>query len=103
MKNSDCPGHKATLFMAVLLKGKDSAKASAKEKLLDLAKQTQDPSCAMLAAIALAMDGSWTEAVQMTKVHPTQEMQALCVFFYLGCNQVTQAEKKLQEMSGNND
>lgn len=103
MQGSDCPGHKATVFMAVLMRGKEQQKASAKEKLLALAKETQDMSCAMLAAIALAMDGSWTDAVQMTKVHPTQEMQALCVFFYLGCNQVTQAEKKLQEMSGNND
>lgn len=104
MQNSDCPGQKASALMAVIMKSRnETQKGSAKERLLDLAKETADMSTNMLAAIALAMDGSWTEAVQLTKAHPTLEMQALCVFFCLGCNQVGMAEKQLNEMAGNND
>jgi len=85
MQNSDCPGQKASALMAVIMKSRNEAqKASAKERLLDVAKETGDMSTNMLAAIALAMDGSWTEAVQLTKAHPTLEMQTLCVFFLLG-------------------
>jgi len=104
MQASDCPGQKAAALMAVIMKSRnETQKGSAKERLLDLAKETADMSTNMLAAIALAMDGSWTEAVQLTKAHPTLEMQALCVFFCLGCNQVGMAEKQLKEMAGNND
>jgi len=104
MQNSDCPGQKAAALMAVIMKSKnETQKGSAKERLLDLAKETADMSTNMLAAIALALDGSWTEAVQLTKAQPTLEMQALSVFFCLGCNQVGMAEKQLKEMAGNND
>jgi len=104
MQNSDCAGQRAAALMAVIMKSKnEQQKASAKERLVALAKETQDMSSAMLSAISLAMDGSWTEAVQLTKAHPTLEMQALCVFFCLACNQVTVAEKILHEMSGSND
>merc|ERR1711920_606965 len=64
---------------------------------------SHDMSCAMLAAIVLAIDGSWNDAVQFTTVHPTLEMQALCVFLCLSCRQVSMAEKKLAEMKGSND
>lgn len=104
MQNSDCPGQKAAALMAVIMKSRnEQQRASAKEHLMELAKQTQDMSTTMLAAITLAMDGSWTDAVQLTKAHPTLDMQALCVFFCLSCNQVTMAEKVLHEMSGTND
>merc|ERR1712039_133728 len=59
--------------------------------------------CSMLAAIANAMDGNWKEAAELTKAHPTLEMQALCVMFCLCCNQASMAEKMLQEMQGSND
>merc|ERR1712151_531137 len=47
--------------------------------------------------------GNWADAVKMASLHPTREMQALCIFFCLSCNQVSMAEKKLQEMSCQND
>jgi len=104
MQNSDCPGEQAAALMAVILKSRnEQQKASAKEKLYGLAAQTHDMSCAMMAAITYAMDGSWNDAVQQTKAHPTLEMQALCVFLCLSCNQFSMAEKKLAEMAGNND
>jgi len=104
MQNSDCPGQRAAAFMAVILKSRnDQQRGSAKERLLGLAKETHDMSSAMLAAITLALDGTWTEAAQMTKGHPTCEMQALAVFFALACNQVGMAEKMLGDMAGNND
>merc|ERR1711933_503633 len=78
-------------------------KAAAKEKLATLANNTLDVSCTMLSAICLAMDGSYKEAVQQTKAHPTLEMQALCVFTCLSCNQVAMAERQLADMAGNND
>merc|ERR1719335_2089968 len=81
----------------------ETQRASAKERLLTLAKETQDISCTMLAAIAHALDGNWAEAAELTKAHPTLEMQALCVFLCLCCNQVNMAETLLKEMSGNND
>lgn len=104
MQNSEIPGQKAAAFMAVIMKSKNEAQvSSAKEKLQNLAKETQDMGAAMLAAISLAADGSWTDAAQLTKAHPTLEMQALCVLFCLCCNQVNMAENLLKEMTGNND
>merc|ERR1719460_1645629 len=90
--------------MAVIMKSrKEEQKAAAKEKLANLASQTHDMSCSMLSAVCLAMDGSWNEAVQQTKAHPTLEMRALAVFMCLSCNQVSMAERHLNEMAGNND
>lgn len=104
MQQSECPGQRAACAMAVMTKAKqEPQKNAAKERLLTTAKESQDMSCAMLAAITLAMDGSYTEAVQMAKAHPTLEMQALCVFICLMCTQVHMADKLLQEMSGSND
>jgi len=103
-QKSDIPGQQAAAWMAMSLKApKDTQRQTGKEKLSALAKETQDMGCSMLAAIIAAMDENWNEAVSLTKGHPTLEMQALCVFFCLRCNQVNQAEKLLQEMSGNND
>merc|ERR1719478_831518 len=39
----------------------------------------------------------------MAQAHPTLEMQALCVFFALICNQVHMAEQMVHKMSGTND
>mmetsp|Transcript_47234 Transcript_47234/g.106240 ORF Transcript_47234/g.106240 Transcript_47234/m.106240 type:complete len:298 (+) Transcript_47234:493-1386(+) len=104
MQNSDCPGQRAAALMAVIMKSRnEQQKVAAKERLTALAKETQDMSSAMLSAISLAMDGSYTEAVQLTQAHPTLEMQALCVFLCLSCNQALMAEKMLHEMAGNND
>lgn len=104
MQNSDCPGQQAAALMAVILKSKnEQQRTAAKEKLIGLAAQSHDMSCAMLAAISLATDGSWNDAVQQTKAHPTLEMQALRVFLCLACNQFNMAEKAMAEMSGNND
>merc|ERR1712003_414696 len=81
----------------------EQQKAAAKETLASLASQTHDMSCSMLSAICLAMDGSYKEAVQQTKAHPTLEMQALCVFMCLSCNQASMAERQLADMAANND
>jgi len=103
-QNSDFPGQQAAALMAVILKSKnDAQKTSAKERLAKIATESHDMSCAILQAIVCAMDGSWNDAVQLTTMHPTLEMQALCVFLCLSCGQVGLAEKKLQEMKGNND
>merc|ERR1711972_14835 len=104
MQNSDIPGQRAAALMAVVMKSKNEQQVTAaKEKLQNLAKDTQDSSCTMLSAISMANDGSWAEAAQLTKTHPTLEMQALCVFFCLCCNQASMAESLIREMSGNND
>merc|ERR1719442_114934 len=84
--------------MIMLKSRQDAQRNLAKERLLSLAKETQDMSCTLLAAIAHAMDGNWKEAAEMTKAHPTLEMQALCVMFCLSCNQAGMAE-----MQGAND
>eukprot|EP00401_Gymnodinium_catenatum_P008392 CAMPEP_0117532818 /NCGR_PEP_ID=MMETSP0784-20121206/39564_1 /TAXON_ID=39447 /ORGANISM="" /LENGTH=294 /DNA_ID=CAMNT_0005329223 /DNA_START=53 /DNA_END=937 /DNA_ORIENTATION=+ len=102
MQHSENPGQKATALLAVITKSpKEQVKASAKDCLLKLAKD--DVTCAMLSAIAQAIDGSYTEAVQLAQAHPTVEVQALCVFFCLICNQVNMAEKMLNGMAGTND
>lgn len=104
MQNSQNPGQKATALFAVITKApKEQVRNSAKEHLLKLAKETQDMTATMLAAIVTAGDGSYTDAVQMCKTHPTLEMQALCVFFALLCNQAAMAEKMLLDMKGSND
>jgi len=104
MQNSECPGQQAAALMAVIMKSRnEQQKVAAKEKLASLANQTHDMTCSMMAAISLAMDGSFKEAVQQTKAHPTQDMQALCVFMCLSCNQVAMAERQIAEMAGNND
>jgi len=102
LQHSENPGQKATALLAVATKTpKEQVRASAKEHLLKLAKE--DVTCAMLAAIVQATDGNYTEAVQTAKAHPTLEMEALCVFFCVLCNQVGMAEKMLKDMSGTND
>lgn len=104
MQNSDNPGQKATALMAVIMKtSKEAQRDAAKEQLIQRAKETQDLSCSALAAICLAMDGSYNDATIMAKAHPTLEMQALCVFLCLICHQTSMAEKMLQAMSGTND
>jgi len=104
MQNSEIPGQRAAVFFMIMTRSRQEAqRASAKEKLLALARETQDMGCSMLAAIANAMDGNWKEAAELTKAHPTLEMQALCVMFCLCCNQASMAEKMLQEMQGSND
>jgi len=104
MQNSEYPGQRATVFMMIMLKSRQDAQRNlAKERLLTLAKETQDMSCTLLAAIAHAMDGNWKDAAEMTKAHPTLEMQALCVMFCLSCNQAGMAEKLVAEMQGAND
>lgn len=104
MQNSECPGQQAAALMAVILKSRnEQQRGAAKEKLANLAAQTHDMSCAMLYAVCLSMDGSWNDAAQQAKVHPTLEMQALTVFLCLSCNQFAMAEKKLSDMAGTND
>merc|ERR1712039_289604 len=57
MQNSEMPGQQAAALMAVILKSKnEQQRGSAKERLQTLASSSQDPSCAMLAAIVLSMD-----------------------------------------------
>merc|ERR1712186_276478 len=77
-QNSTNPGKKSTALFGVMTKSpKDQVKAQAKEHLVKLAKETQDVTCNMYAAISQAMDGSYAEAVQLCQQHPTLEMQAL--------------------------
>jgi len=104
MTTSEVPGQKAAALMAPILKAKsEEQKSKAKEKLSQLSKQTQDMNVAMFEAIVLSMDGSYNEAVQTARAHPTLEMQSLSVFVCLLCHQVATAEKVLKDMSGNND
>jgi len=104
MQNSEYPGQRATVFMMIMLKSRQDAQRNlARDRLLTLAKETQDMSCTLLAAIAHGMDGNWKDAAEMTKAHPTLEMQALCVMFCLSCNQAGMAEKLMNEMQGAND
>lgn len=104
LQNSEIPGQKAAALMAVILKSRNEEQvASAKERLANLTKETQDTSCTMLNSIVLASEGNWNEALQGTKAHPTLEMQALAVLLCLSCNQVTSAERLLKDMSGKND
>eukprot|EP00929_Paragymnodinium_shiwhaense_P120145 TRINITY_DN92035_c0_g1_i1.p1 TRINITY_DN92035_c0_g1~~TRINITY_DN92035_c0_g1_i1.p1 ORF type:complete len:297 (+),score=91.53 TRINITY_DN92035_c0_g1_i1:89-979(+) len=104
LQNSQNPGQKGTALFAVITKApKEEVRNSAKEHLLKLAKETQDMTATMLAAIVTAADGSYTDAVQMCKAHPTLEMQALCIYFALLCNQAQMAEKMLLDMKGTND
>jgi len=100
MQQSNIHGQKAAFYMKHFMIA-DTAERKAKPAGLiqELATTTQDMSCAQLAAITLAMDGNWADAVKMASAHPTQEMQALCIFFCLCCNQVSQAENKLKEMN----
>merc|ERR1712151_588632 len=103
-QNSTNPGKKAAALFGVMSKSqKEQVKASAKEHLVKLAKETQDVTCNMFTAISHAMDGSYAEAVQLCQAHPTLEMQGLAIYFALICNQVGMADKMLNEMTGTND
>mmetsp|Transcript_115003 Transcript_115003/g.199469 ORF Transcript_115003/g.199469 Transcript_115003/m.199469 type:complete len:296 (-) Transcript_115003:137-1024(-) len=104
MKESNCPGQRAASYMALASKSKtEQTRVAAKERLLKHAEETQDMNSCMLAASALARDGSFQEAINMTQAHPTLEMQALRVFFYLMCNQVGMAENQLKEADSSDD
>lgn len=104
MQNSENPGQKAAALSAIIAKSpKENVRASAKEHLMTLVKDTQDLTATMLASIVIANEGSYTEAVNMAQSHQTLEMQALCVFFCLACNQPGMAERMLNDMSGSND
>eukprot|EP00450_Noctiluca_scintillans_P038509 CAMPEP_0194480518 /NCGR_PEP_ID=MMETSP0253-20130528/3286_1 /TAXON_ID=2966 /ORGANISM="Noctiluca scintillans" /LENGTH=294 /DNA_ID=CAMNT_0039319911 /DNA_START=86 /DNA_END=970 /DNA_ORIENTATION=+ len=104
MTNSECPGQRASALSAIIAKTKnETQKGQAKERLVSLAKDTQDLTCNILAACMYAKEGSWQEAATLTQAHPTVEMQALRTFFLLSCNQVEQAEKVLRSLTGNGD
>jgi len=104
MQQSEIHGQKACFYMKhFMIANTPDRKQKAQGLITDLATSTQDMSCAQLAAITQAMQGDWAEAVKTASMHPTQEMQALCIFFCLCCNQIGMAEKRLQEMGGQND
>lgn len=104
MQNSENHGQKASALMAVISKSpKEQARLAAGEALKKLAKDTQDLTASMLAAIVTANEGNYTDAVQIAKGQQTLEMNALSIFFCLICNQVGMAERMLQEMKGTND
>lgn len=104
MQNSACHGQKAAAFMALASKSKnEQTKTAAKERLLKHAEESNDMNSCMLAASALARDGSFQEAINLTQAHPTCEMQALRVFIYLMCNQVGMAENQLKEAESSGD
>lgn len=101
---SDNPGQKATAYLTLMTKSKtEQQRITAKDQLIAMAKETQDMTCSLLAAIALCLDGFYNDAVLMAKAHPTVEMQALCVYICLMCNQVGMAEKVLAEAASTND
>jgi len=103
MTSSECPGQKASALTAIISKTKnETQKGQAKERLVSLAKETQDLTSNILAACMYAKEGSWQEAAALTQAHPTVEMQALRTFFLLSCNQVEQAERSLQ-LTGTGD
>lgn len=100
MQQSNVHGQKAAFYMKhFMIADTPERKAKASGLIQDLANTTQDMSCAQLAAISLAMEGSWADAIKMASLHPTQEMQALCIFFCLSCNQVSMAENKLKDLN----
>lgn len=100
MQQSQIHGQKAAFYMKhFMIANTPERKSKAAGLIHDLANTTQDMSCAQLSAIASAMEGNWADAVKMASNHPTQEMQALCVFLCLSCNQVSMAEKRLAEMN----
>lgn len=104
MTASESPGQRAAAFFHVITKSpKEDQRQKGKDKLKEHIAEKQDMGSSILGANILAMDGNFQDALNLTVAHPTAEMQALRVFIYLMCNQVGQAEKQLQEMSGTND
>merc|ERR1719440_863752 len=104
MTNSESPGQRAAAFYHVITKSpKEDQRQKGKEKLKEHIAEKQDMSSSILGANILVMDGNYQDALNLTVAHPTLEMQALRVFIYLLCNQVSMAEKQLQDMAGSND
>jgi len=104
MQNSENPGQKAAALTAVYTKSKQEAqRESAKEKLVQLAKESHDVVTASLAASALAQNNELPDAISLSQAHQTMEMMALRVFIYLLANRADLAERQLRDMTGNND
>jgi len=104
MQNSEVPGQKAAALVAVYTKSKnEQQRDSAKEKLVQLAKETHDVPAAALAASALAQNNELPDAITLAQGYQTLEMQALRVFIYLLANRADLAERQLREMTGSND
>lgn len=104
MQNSENPGQKAASLTMIISKSpKEQVRTAAKEHLVTLVKDTQDITATMLLSILIALEGNYTEAVKTAQSHATQEIQALCVFFCLACNQAGMAERMVNEMTGTND
>lgn len=104
MQNSESPGQKAAALMAVFSKTRnEQQKASAKERLVELAKQTHDPSTTALAAMAHCAQNELLDAVQLTQGATQTELQALRVQTFLMMNRLDMAEKQLRELQGTND
>lgn len=104
MMNSESPGQRAAALYHVITKSpKEEQRQKAKDKLKEHIAEKQDMSSSIIGANVLAMDGSFQDALNLTTAHPTMEMQAVRIFILLLCNQVTMAEKQLQDMSGSND
>lgn len=104
MQNSAVPGQRAAAMTAVLTMSKNEGqKQTAKERLLELAKESHDLSTNILAASVLALGGDNAEAIALTANHPTLEMQALRVYLFLRINRTDLAERQLRDMSRTND
>lgn len=104
MQNSEIPGQKAAALTAVYTKSKnEQQRESAKEKLVQLAKESHDVVTAALAASALAQNNELPDAITLAQSHQTLEIQALRVFIYLLAHRADLAERQLREMTGNND
>jgi thioredoxin-like negative regulator of GroEL len=104
MMSAESPGQRAAALYHVITKSpKEDQREKAKDKLKEHIAEKQDMSSSIIGANVLVMDGSYQDALNLTTAHPTLEMQALRVFIYLLCNQVSMAEKQLQDMAGSND
>merc|ERR1719453_571817 len=104
MQNSDCPGQKATALMAVFSKTRnEQQKASAKDRLVELAKTSHDAPTTALAAMAMASSNELTDAVQLTQGASQMEMQALRVQLFMQMHRMDLAEKQLRELTATSD
>jgi len=104
MQSSDSPGQKAAALMAVFTKSRnEQQKASAKDRLVELAKSSHDPSTTSLAAMAHCAQNEFLDAVQLTEGATQTELQALRVQIFLMMNRLDMAEKQLRQLKATND
>jgi len=100
MKDSSIPGEQAAAFMTIFLNSvQEKQKTQAKEQMLELANRTKDLNATAMAAILLAHQGEFVEAINLISTYDTLDIKALRTQIYFLMRRPDLADPVIKEMN----